>query len=142
MFYGEFQYRVDDRGRVPLPPRFRRDLKDGLVLMAGVERCITAYSLPAWKKLSDTLATPGSVTQDKMRRLNRYLFGTAFNLLIDSQGRITLPLNLREYAGITNDVVVVGANTYLEIWNQELWEAEKIMSQEQAWQTIESLGGR
>ncbi len=142
MFFGEFQYRVDDRGRVPLPPRFRRELKEGLILMAGTERCITAYSMPAWKKLAETLATPGSVTQDKMRRLNRYLFGTAFSLTIDGQGRIALPLPLREYAGITSDVVVVGANTYLEIWNRELWEAEKIVSQQQAWQIIESLGGR
>lgn len=142
VFYGEFQYRVDDRGRVPLPPRFRRELKDGLVLMAGVERCITAYGMTAWKKLSESLAAPGSVTPDKIRRLNRYLFGTAFSLLIDGQGRIALPLTLREYAGITSDVVVAGANTYLEIWNQELWEAEKAMSQQQAWHDIESLGGR
>jgi len=138
MFYGEFDYKIDDKGRIPIPPRFRNALKDGVVLAPGAEKCITAYTLPEWKKLSTAL-TGSSLTRSKMRRLSRVLFATAFNTKIDGQGRIAIPAPLREHAEIVDDVVVAGANTYLEIWNKILWEEEKSISQEQAWQIIESL---
>lgn len=141
MFFGEFEYRIDEKGRVPIPPRFRRELKEGVVLTPGVERCITAYPLSEWKKLADALTT-GSITQSKLRRLNRAIFATAFNLNIDGQGRIALPAPIRQYAGIEDEVVIVGANNYLELWNKEQWEAEKTISQEQTWQIIESLENR
>ncbi|MBA7486592.1 Transcriptional regulator MraZ [subsurface metagenome] len=138
MFFGEFEYRIDEKGRVPIPPRFRRELKEGVVLTPGVEQCITAYPLSEWKKLAATLTT-GSVTRSKLRRLNRAIFATAFSLNIDGQGRIALPIPLRQYADIEDEVVIAGANNYLELWNKERWEAEKAISQEQTWQIIESL---
>ena len=55
MFYGEFDYKIDEKGRVPLPPKFRNALKDGLVLTPGAEKCITVYTVPEWRKLSSTL---------------------------------------------------------------------------------------
>jgi len=138
MFFGEYNYKLDEKGRVPIPPRFRRELKDGVVLTPGVEKCINVYTLSEWKKLAATL-TGGSLTPNKMRRLTRAVFATAFSVNIDGQGRIALPIPLREYTEIVDDVVISGANTYLEIWNQVLWEEEKVISQEQAWQIIESL---
>ncbi len=138
MFFGEFEYRTDEKGRVPIPPRFRRELKEGVVLTPGVEQCITAYPLSEWKKLAATLTT-GSVTRSKLRRLNRAIFATAFSLNIDGQGRIALPIPLRQYADIEDEVVIAGANNYLELWNKERWETEKAISQEQTWQIIESL---
>jgi len=138
MFFGEFEYRIDEKGRVPIPPRFRRELKEGVVLTPGVEQCITAYPLSEWKKLAATLTT-GSVTRSKLRRLNRAIFATAFSLNIDGQGRVALPIPLRQYADIEDEVVIAGANNYLELWNKERWEAEKAISQEQTWQIIESL---
>ena len=138
MFFGEFEYRLDEKGRVPIPPRFRRELKEGVVLTPGIEQCITAYPLSEWKKLAATLTT-GSVTRSKLRRLNRATFATAFSLNIDGQGRIALPIPLRQHADIEEEVVIAGANTYLELWNKEQWEAEKAISQEQTWQIIESL---
>ena len=141
MFFGEFEYRIDEKNRVPLPPRFRAQLKEGLVLAPGVEKCITAYPLSEWKKMAAAL-TGGSVTRSKLRRLNRALFATAFYLNLDGQGRVSLPAPLREYAGVLDEVVVAGANTYLELWNKTLWEEEKAASQEQAGQIIESLEDR
>ena len=138
MFFGEFEYRIDEKGRVPIPPRFRRELKEGVVLTPGIEQCITAYPLSEWKKLAATLTT-GSVTRSKLRSLNRAIFSTAFSLNIDGQGRIALPAPLRQYAAIEDEVVIAGANNYLELWNKERWEAEKAISQEQTWQIIESL---
>jgi MraZ protein len=138
MFYGEFDYKLDEKGRVPVPPKFRNALKDGLVLTMGAEKCITAYTVTEWKRLSTSL-TGSSLTRSKMRRLNRALFATAFVAKVDGQGRIALPAPLREYAQIADDVAIVGLNTNLEIWSKELWEEEKNISQEQAWQIIESL---
>ena len=141
MFFGEFEYKVDEKGRVPIPPKFRSELRDGLVITPGVEQCITAYPLPEWKKLAATL-TNGSVTPSKLRKLNRAIFATAFSINIDGQGRIALPNPLREYAGIEDEVIITGANNYFELWNKDRWTEEKNISQEQAWQIIESLEQR
>ena len=138
MFFGEFEYKIDEKGRVPLPPKFRNDLKDGVVLAPGVEKCITAYTLLEWKKLAETL-TSNPLTRSKMRRLNRALFSTAFSTKLDNQGRIAIPAPLKEHADIADDVVIAGSNTYLEIWSKASWEEEKSISQQQAWQIIESL---
>ena len=138
MFFGEFEYKVDEKGRVPIPPKFRKELKEGVVLTPGVEKCITAYPLSEWKKLAATYTT-GSVPRSKLRKLNRAIFATAFSLNIDGQGRVALPNPLREYSEIMDEVIIAGANTYLEIWNKVLWDEEKAISQEQAGQIIESL---
>jgi MraZ protein len=141
MFFGEFEYKIDEKGRVPIPPRFRRELKNGVVLSPGAEKCITIYPIAEWEKLAKSL-TSSTISRSKLRRLKRALFAAAFNLRMDGQGRIALPNALREYAEIVDEVVIAGANNYLEIWNTVHWEEEKSISQEQAWQIIESLEGQ
>lgn len=138
MFFGEFSYKIDDKGRVSIPPKFRQQLRNGMVLTQGVESCITAYPAAEWKKLAEALTT-GSVTRNKLRQLNRAIFSTAFSLDIDRQGRIALPPSLREYAEIEDEVVIAGANNYFELWDRDQWLHEKAISREQAWQIIESL---
>src|SRR4030042_265727 len=110
MFYGEFDYKIDEKGRVPIPPRFRNYLKDGVVLTPGADKCITAYTLSDWRKLATTL-TSSSLTRSKTRRLNRVFFSTAFTTKVDGQGRIAIPAPLREHAEITDEAVIAGANT-------------------------------
>ena len=142
MFFGEIDYRIDEKGRVPIPPKFRQELKgEGLVLAPGIEKCITAYPVSEWKKIAATLTT-GPISSNKLRRLNRAIFATAFRTITDGQGRITLSAPLRQYAEIDDEVVIAGVNTYFEIWNKEQWELEKATSQEEAWQIIESLERR
>ena len=141
MFLGESTHKIDEKHRVLIPPKFRKELKEGMVLTPGIEKCIVAYPLAEWKKLATSL-TSGSVTPSKLRSLNRALFATAFSTNIDGQGRIALPAPLREYAEIVDEIVVAGANIYLELWNKVHWEEEKASSQEQAWQIIESLERR
>jgi len=138
MFFGEFEYRIDEKGRVLIPPKFRRELKEGMILAPGVEKCIVAYPVSEWKKLATTL-TSASLSQSKLRRLNRALFAAAFSLNIDGQGRVSLPLPLRQHAEIENEVIVAGANNYFELWDKDQWQEEKNISQDQAWQIIESL---
>ena len=138
MFYGEFDYKIDDKGRIPLPPKYRNYLKDGVVLTGGADKCITVYTIPEWKKLSGSL-TNSPLSRSKMRKLGRALFAKAFSTRVDNQGRVAIPAPLREHAEIADDVVIAGINTYFEIWDKALWEEEKEISQDQAWQIIESL---
>jgi len=138
MFFGEFEYKIDEKGRVPIPPKFRNELRGGIILLPGVEKCITAYPETEWKKLATTITT-GSIAPAKLRRLHRALFATAFRMEVDGHGRVAVPAPLRQYAGIQDEVVIAGANNYFEFWNAEQWQAEKATSQEQIWQIIESL---
>jgi MraZ protein len=140
MFIGQYEYRIDEKGRVPIPPKFRTEelKKEGLVLCPGMEKCITIYPLSEWKRLADTLNT-SPVKSSKFRKLNRAFFSNAFNVEIDGQGRIIVPSQFRQFAGINEDVVVAGANTYIELWSKELWGSEKESNQEAAWQIFETM---
>ncbi len=140
MFIGEFEYRVDEKGRVPIPPKFRTEelKKDGMVLTPGMENCITLYPASEWKKIADAL-TAGPLLPSKLRKLNRAVFATAFSAEMDAQGRIIVPAHLRQHAGITGDVVVTGVNTSIEIWSKEQWATERSDSQQQAYHTIETM---
>jgi len=140
MFFGEYPYKVDEKGRVPLPPKFRRQMREGVILAKGMgEKCIAVYPVAEWKRLSDSLAAK-AVTPANLRRLNRAIFGSAFGASLDGQGRIILPYSLREYAGIGDTVIVVGANTCTELWSEGEWKAEKTSAEEQASQIIENFG--
>ena len=143
MFFGEYPYKVDEKGRVPLPPKFRQQMKEGVILARGTEKCITVYPLAEWKRLADSLAAR-AVTPANLRKLNRAIFGTAFSSSFDGQGRIVLPHPLRSYADIGDGdaVVVVGTNNRVELWKEELWNIEKASDEEQASQIIESFGAQ
>jgi len=140
MFFGEYLYKVDEKGRVPLPPKFRRQMREGVILTKGMgEKCIAVYPVVEFKRLSENLAAK-VVTPANLRKLNRSLFGSAFNASLDGQGRVILPVSLREYAGIGDAAIVVGVNNFIELWCEGEWRPEKTSSDEQASQIIESLG--
>lgn len=138
MFFGEYSYRVDEKGRLPLPPKFRRDMKEAAILTRGTEKCIAVYPLAEWRRLAEALAAK-TVTSTNLRKLNRAIFGSAFSASFDKQGRITIPGPLRVYAEITDAVVIVGANQYVELWNEDQWKTEKASAEEQASQIMENL---
>ena len=138
MFLGEYQYKVDDKGRLPFPPKFREQLKQGLVLTQGLDKCITVYSIEEWGKVSEKLAEMPS-TRSNVRRLNRFTFANAFDVEFDSQGRVALPSVLRQSAGIGNAAVIAGVNTYLEIWSKDAWDEECARMKEESWQIAEAL---
>lgn len=138
MFLGEFEYRLDEKGRMPFPPRFRPSFKDGIIVAPGQEKCLSLYTLAEWKKMADRLEA-GGLAPSKLRKINRALFATAFHTTIDAQGRINLPTTLRKYAGLSADIIVAGANNYIEVWDMAAWEAEKNADLADAWHIIESL---
>ena len=141
MFFGEYEYTIDQKGRVTIPPKFREAFKGGIVLLRSYDKCITACTVAEWGKMAEQLSRL-PVTQSKMRRLNRATFSSAFSLDLDGQGRVVLPATLRQYAGVTNDVVIAGVRDCLEIWSKEDWLAEQQLISEQAWQIAESIEDR
>ncbi len=137
MFLGEYEYKIDPKGRVPLPSKFREELRHGMVMAQGLEKCITIYPLPEWQKMSEKRAI-SLHTRSKARRMSRFTFATAFSIELDAQGRVALPLPLRQYAEIGDGVVIAGINNYIEIWSKENWGVEINLMQSQAWQISES----
>lgn len=124
MFLGEYTYTLDDRGRIAIPARFREEFKAGLVLARGMDRCITAYPPGSWQRLTEQLEGL-SFTRGDARRLQRAIYAGAFEAELDRQGRVLIPAPLREYAGIREEVAVVGANDHLELWDQAAWAQER-----------------
>ena len=138
MLLGEYEYKVDNKGRLPLPTKFRQEFREGIVLTRGFEPCIVAWRSTDFEKLAGNY-TSQTIGKSKMRRLARYTFGSAFDQQLDGQGRIALPSALRQYANITDAAIIVGANNCIELWNPQKWQDEQKEAESQAWQIIESL---
>ncbi|MBL7501611.1 division/cell wall cluster transcriptional repressor MraZ [Frankia sp. CNm7] len=120
MFLGSHSPRLDDKGRLTLPAKFREELEGGLVITKGQERCLYVFPVAEFSRISESLRT-APVTAKALRDYSRVFFSSASDDLPDKQGRITIPPALREYAGLTRDCVVNGANTRVEIWDATRW---------------------
>ncbi|HVE98392.1 MAG TPA: division/cell wall cluster transcriptional repressor MraZ [Mycobacteriales bacterium] len=121
MFLGTHQPRLDDKGRLFLPAKFRDELAEGVVITKGQERCLYVWPMGEFERITDAMrAAP--VTAKTTRDFGRVLFSSGSQEVPDKQGRITLPPALREYAGLSRDVVVIGNNTRVEIWDGAAWE--------------------
>ncbi len=121
--HGEYAYRMDPQGRVALPARYRDLFRAGIYLTRGFDACVWAFSVPEWESYSAKYASM-SANSRTARALRRRVFGSTFSLEIDRQGRVLIPSPLRSYAKLEEDVVIVGAGTWLEIWDRAGWEAE------------------
>jgi len=130
MFLGHYDYKVDEKGRMPLPRQFRELLKKGGVITKGTEKCIEIYSQSDWnkqvKEVSDKKMSPAD-----RRKLNRDMFGNAFEIRFDGQGRITLPPELRDHAEITTSTIVIGCGDRIEIWKEELGKSARSEAREE-----------
>ena len=120
MFLGEYDHNMDDKGRLAIPARFRDDLGDGVVITRGFDRCLMGFPRPIWEQLSQQVSSM-SLGQGEARNLRRLLFSGAADIQLDRQGRILIPQNLREYAGLGEEVIVAGLNTHFEIWSRGRW---------------------
>ena len=122
MFFGTYTPRLDDKGRLILPAKFRDELAEGLVVTRGQERCLYIWSMAEFGKITDRMqAAP--VTDKGARSYVRMFFAGASDEMPDKQGRITIPPALREYASLSRDCVVIGAMNRIEIWDATAWES-------------------
>ena len=125
LFLGEYSHTLDDRGRITLPRKIRQELETyEVVLSQGFDRCIFGYDKKQWEEEAGKQLT-ASVTDEKARKLRRYMFAAAEKAEMDKLGRIVLPAHLKEYGSITGDVMVVGAGDHFEIWDTKAWESYK-----------------
>lgn len=121
LFLGTHTPRLDDKGRLALPAKFRPDLEEGLVICKGQDRCLFVFPTAQFVTFTQALAT-APITDRRVREYSRTLFASASNERPDGQGRITVPPILRGYAGLTKDCVVIGANNRIEVWDAAAWQ--------------------
>jgi MraZ protein len=125
MFLGTFSPRLDDKGRLFLPAKFREGLSGGLVITKGQERCLRVFPAAEFTR----------ITAKSTRDYQRMMFAGAHDEVPDRQGRVTVPPQLRSYAGLERDCAVVGMNTHLEIWDASTW-ADYEASQEETFSNL------
>ena len=122
MFLGTHSPRLDDKGRMFLPAKYREELSEGVVITKGQERCLYVFPAAEFARFTEALRT-APVTAKPVRDYSRVLFAGASDEVPDKQGRVTIPQALRDYAGLQRECVVIGANTRLEIWDSAAWNA-------------------
>lgn len=136
MICGEYIHTLDSKNRLTLPARLREQLGEQVVITKSVDKCLSLYSSEAWQTFTDKLnALPNMQT----RNVRRFLFASAFETQVDSQGRILIPPQLCQYAEIGKNVRIAGVGDHAEIWDEELWNSEQ--SAENAAEIAETLIG-
>jgi len=135
VFLGTHSPRLDEKGRLFLPAKFRDELSEGVVITKGQERCLFVFPLDEFRRVTEALSR-APVTQKTVRDYSRVFFASAWQEVPDKQGRVTIPPALRQYAGLTKDCVVIGANSRVEIWDTTAWETY-LADREQAFADLE-----
>ncbi|NCC07379.1 MAG: division/cell wall cluster transcriptional repressor MraZ [Clostridia bacterium] len=118
MFIGEYNYAVDDKGRLNFPAKFRDEMGAQFYVTRWLDECLIAFPQSEWQHVADSLAEKSMV---KSRDIQRFLYAKAVEAVPDKQGRILLPANLREQASLDKDVTIIGVGSHAEIWNTEAW---------------------
>lgn len=121
MFLGECTHTLDDKGRLTLPAKYRDHLAQGIVVTRGLDGCLFVFTYEDWKKFAAVLGERLSFTQKSARDFFRYFFSGAVDIVPDRQGRILIPAYLRKHASLDSEVVIIGTNSRLELWNPERW---------------------
>jgi MraZ protein len=125
LFLGAYPYSMDERGRIPIPPRFRDAFLTGVILTQGTpDRCVRVYPQTGFEETAASyLAAPETTRLGRMRA--RTFFSSAYQAELDRQGRVLVPPQLRRWAGLDGEVVVAGAGHWFEVWPQAAFNATK-----------------
>ena len=139
MFIGEYQASIDEKGRVSIPAKFRPQLKQKIVVTRGLDSSLFLYTMEEWKKLATKLASL-PISTANTRSFQRLMLAGAMDCDIDKQGRIILPVYLKQFAKISKHVVIAGLYNRIEIWSEELWQAYKMQTEAASNTIAEQLG--
>ena len=125
MLIGEYNHQFDDKSRISLPAKFRKEMGKDVVIAPGIDNCLFVFTHKGWKEFADRLSRPdsSSVLQADNRTLNRLIIGRAVEVEVDSMGRVLVPDYLREHAGLSGKSVIVGIVNRVEIWDAVAWTA-------------------
>jgi MraZ protein len=120
MFMGEYNHSIDAKGRVIVPAKFRDNLGEEFVITQGLDGCLFIFPNEEWQKFEEKLKTLPMANKEA-RKFMRFFLAGAANVEFDKQGRILIPPVLREFAGLSKDVVMVGVGSRAEIWDKDRW---------------------
>jgi len=129
MFIGEYSHNIDSKGRLNLPAKFRRNIRQSVVVTRGLDRCLFVYTSDEWQQLAEKLSKL-PISHKKSRAFARLMLAGAWDAEIDSQGRIILPEYLRSYARLAKHVTVTGLYNRIEIWDEDAWNEYKAQTEE------------
>jgi MraZ protein len=121
MLLGEFECTADKGGRLTIPVEFSTEFGEGLTLTRGIDRCLFIYPAEEWRKLVEKIQRQLPLTNRDGRLFARLMFSGALTCTPDRQSQIPLPDNLRQYAGIDKEAIVIGLYTHLEVWSPQRW---------------------
>lgn len=124
MFMGEYNHTIDAKGRLIVPSKFRDSLGDEFVITKGLDGCLFVYDNKEWTAFEEKLKSLPLTNKDA-RQFVRFFLAGAASVEVDKQGRILVPANLREFAKLSKDVVLVGVASRIEIWSKEIWESSE-----------------
>lgn len=142
MLIGEYFHTVDEKNRVSLPAKFRKEMGKVLVVTPGLDKCLFVFNAKEWQKVVKKLSgdeTGLSFLSADQRSFNRMMFGQANEVELDKIGRILIPEVLKNRARITDKAVMVGVEDRVEIWNESAWKAEKERGDREAEAIAEKL---
>ena len=138
MFIGEFQHNLDQKGRIAIPAKFRKDFEDGLIITRGIDKCLFIFSKSEWNKLAEKLSEL-PLAQANSRAFARLMFSGAVDEDLDNQGRILIPDYLRNYASLKKQLVINGLFNRLEIWDKNIWQDYKNKTENSSEEIAERL---
>lgn len=138
MFIGEYTHTVDEKKRISLPAKFRKELGSKVVVTRGLDNCLFLFPHKAWTAIAEETAKLGMMQHDT-RGFTRFMFGGASEIEVDSIGRILIPDYLREFAGVKSSVIFAGVHNRIEIWNEKRWDLYKKKIESQAEEMAEKL---
>jgi len=121
LFIGEYEHSVDAKGRLIMPAKLREEIGDKFVVTKGLDGCLFAYSQTEWTAFEEKLKSL-PISNKNARDFTRFFLSGAIECEIDKQGRFLITSNLREFAGLEKDVVIIGVNTRIEIWSKDKWK--------------------
>ncbi len=136
---GEYRHSIDHKGRIAIPAKFRSKLAEGCVITRGLDYSLFIYTHQEWSKLAKKLSQL-PIGQADARAFARLMFSGASDLELDKQGRVVIPVYLREYAGLKNEIVICGLFNRIEIWDQEKWKKYKKELEQESTDIAEHLG--
>ncbi len=140
MLIGEYEHSLDAKGRLIMPAKLREDIGEKFIITKGLDGCLFAFSLEEWKNFEQKLRTLPISNKDA-RAFSRFFFAGAIDCEIDKQGRFLITSNLREFAELTKEVVIVGMDSRIEIWSKEKWQhTEDDISADEIAEKMEMLG--
>ncbi len=123
MLTGKYCHSIDAKNRIIIPSKIKEQLGETITILRGSDKCLTVYSAEEWESYAKKIS---EISKTKVRDITRYLYSNSIEVQPDSQGRVMIPQDMLNFAGIEKNVITVGCGRYAEIWSQEVWNAQQL----------------